>query len=277
MLSKMSLKAIPVILACVSAQAFAYDFSQADALFALRGEGDFNQKVQAISQARAAYRAAIGVVSGVEKVKTFEMLARLDYYEGMINTEASAQKPIFERCMKEIESIKPGGDVANNPEYFYWKATCIASWGKATGVLAALFKSKELVDTLDAGRAVARTYEGGGFDRIAAPVFLRLPGFNPAGPTGSVSKASDHVDAAIASSAYPGAKDPDTSSGDYFYNVFEYKAEILVAQGKKPEAIALLETAISRIVDDKDLPVGREPETMQHLNGLQELLAKLKG
>jgi hypothetical protein len=251
-----------------ASSAFSYDFSEADLLFSKRGEGQ-----AAIEAARAAYEASLKTVTGRELIYAVEYLSRLDYYEGLRTDDVNLQKVIYSRCLERIEMIKPPAPTST-PEYYYFKGGCLGSWAKANGVLQSLIKSKELVDTLETGKKIAPAFEGGGFDRIEAPVFLKLPAINPYGPTGDKKKALAFAEAALASSAYSGSVEPDTGSGDYFFNAFEYKAEILDALGRKAEAIDLLNNAIARI-DAGDISTFRVPETMEHRRGLQALLEKL--
>ena len=248
--------------------ALAYDFSEADVLFSKRGDGQ-----AAIEAARSSFEASLKTVSGRELVYAVEYLSRLDYYEGLRTDDVNLQKVIYSRCLERIELIKPSTPTST-PEYYYFKGGCLGSWAKANGVLQSLIKSKELVETLEIGKKIAPTYEGGGFDRIEAPVFLKLPAINPYGPTGDKKKALAFAEAALASSSYSGSVEPETGSGDYFFNAFEYKAEILDAVGRKAEAIDLLNNAIARI-DAGDISTFRAAETKEHRRGLQALLEKI--
>lgn len=253
-----------------SASALAYDFSKADTLYQKR------EDLASLNQARAEYELALqsGSLTNDEKVYAVESASRLDYYQGLVVTDIESQKTIFGKCMERVESIKPGV-VPATPAYYYWKGTCMASWGRANGVLVSLNRSKELVEVLTAGKALDSTYEGGGFDRVLSAVFLRLPAINPFGPSGDKQKAFAYSDAAVSAAAYGGAADPATATGDYFFNVYEFRAEILEALGKKAEAISLLNTAIARI-DSGDYAPDRNPETKVHRAVLVTLLAKLQ-
>jgi len=79
----------------------------------------------------------------------------------------------------------------------------------------------------------------------------------------------------LSSSAFPGAQDQATSTGNYFFNVYDHRAQALAKKGRKAEAIALITEAIERI-EAGDLPVGREPETRLHRRDLEATLASLQ-
>ena len=258
------LKSLAAATAFASVNAFAYDFTAADALYAKRGDS-----AAAIDAARAAYRSALPTVTGAEKVKAYEFLARLDYYEGAVKaTDNGAQKTIFDRCLNDIKNIE--GETRDGKvvvEYYYWKGTCLASWAKANGVVASLFRLGELLDTLKKGREIAPLYEGNGFDRIAAPVYAKIPAI--AG--GSLESAYNYVESTINSPGYTGV---ETDKGKYFFVSYQYKAEILAAQGKKADAIEVLTEALSRI-EDADYAPDRVPETIEQGKTMEALKAEL--
>ncbi len=250
----------------LSSTAFGFDFSQAEALFAKRGEGD---RVANVAAARAAYQSAQAQTSGAEKVFAIQRLNRLDFYEALLVNDKENKKRIFQGCIDRSEALVP-----NSVEFYYWKAVCVAEWSDANGILASLTRSGEVESLLLKGRAIDARLEGGGFDRVLAFVYLKVPAINPFGPTRDLNKALASANAAIASQAYPGEADPTTSTGDYFFNAYDVKAQILRAMGHRDEAITVAKEAISRI-EQGDLPVGREPETLLMLNDLKNTLAEV--
>jgi hypothetical protein len=263
----MVFKALTTISVSLAAScAFAFDYSEADALFAKRGEGDI---AASIKTARTAYENAVPQVSGAELTHAVSQLGRLDFFEGLSVNDNDRKKVIFDVCIKRADLLDN-----TSVEFHYWKGVCIASWANANGILSSLRRSGEVESFLLKGRAIDARFEGGGFDRVLAFVYLKVPPINPMGPTRDLKKALASVDAAIASAAYPGEADASTSTGDYFFNAYDVKAQILTALGRKDEAVTIINDAISRI-EQGDLPTGREPETRLILQDLKKTLAEI--
>lgn len=259
-----------ILVLSYGAQAYAYDFTAADEAFNARAQG-----ASKIAEARSGYEAALPQVSGDEKIYAVEQIGKLAYYESLLATTSKDQtKKVTQECYDLTSQISPDAIHSQVPQYYYWRSVCLSVWGVANGVLASLGRSAEVASLFEEGIKVDSTYEGGGFYRLGAAVYLKLPPINPVGPSGDVRKAADYADKAIASPAYAGAIDPATSTGDYYYNAFEYKAEILLKQGNKAKAIEVLDGAIRRI-ESGDLPVGREAETAEQLRTLKELRSQL--
>lgn len=253
----------------VSVSALAFDFGAADALFVQREQGPTK-----IAEARAAYATDLTNLNGAEKIYAVEQLARLDYYEGLILGEQGnkdARKAIYSRCLDTVESNISPAKVGPTPQYYYWKASCLALWGNANGVSASLGRIPELLRLINDGLSTDTRYEGGGLYRLASAVYLKIPEIFG----GGVDKSFDYGTRALSSQAFPGSQDPATATGDYFFNVYEHRAQALAKKGRKAEAIALLKEAIER-VDGGDLPVGREPETRLHKRELEATLASLQ-
>jgi hypothetical protein len=250
----------------LSGVARAIDFSEAEALYEKRGEGD---RLASISTARAALEAVMPQLSTSQKFIAVTHLNRLDFYEGLLISDSSRKKLLFQTCM-DRSTIFP----QTSPDYFYWRAGCMGLWADANGIVSSLKLSGEVESLLLQGRAIDPRFDGGGFDRMLAFVYLLVPVINPFGPTRDVNKALASAEAAIASPAYSGEVDPATSTGDYFYNAYTIKARALVALGRTAEGVAVVREAISRI-EQGDLPVGREPETYEFLKELKKTLADL--
>jgi tetratricopeptide (TPR) repeat protein len=253
----------------VSATALGFDFGTADALYAQREQGPAK-----IAEARAAYATGLTNLNGAEKIYAVEQLARLDYYEGLIlgdQGNKDARKAIYNRCLDTIEANIAPAKVGPNPQYYYWKASCLALWGNANGVSASLGRIPELLRLINDGLTIDTRYEGGGLYRLGSAVYLKIPEIFG----GGVDKSFEYGTRALASQAFPGSQDPATATGDYFFNVYDHRAQALAKKGRKAEAVALLREAIERI-DGGDLPVGREPETRLHKRDLEATLASLQ-
>lgn len=261
--------AVAVASVSVSVTAFGFDFGAADALFAQREEG-----AAKIAEARAAYTTGLTNLNGAEKIYAVEQLARLDYYEGLGLGEQGnkdARKAIYNRCLDTVENHISPAKIGPTPQYYYWKASCLALWGNANGISASLGRIPELLRLINDGLTTDTRYEGGGLNRLASAVYLKIPEIFG----GGVDKAFEFSTRALSSQAYPGSLDPATSTGDYFFNVYDHRAQALAKKGRKAEAIALLKEALERI-DGGDLPVGREPETRMHKRDLEATLAALQ-
>lgn len=255
--------------ASVSVTAFAFDFGAADALFQQREQGPAK-----IAEARAAYATGLTNLNGAEKIYAVEQLARLDYYEGLIlgdQGNKDVRKAIYNRCLDTLENNISPSKVGPTPQYYYWKASCLALWGNANGVSASLGRIPELLRLINDGLTTDNRYEGGGVSRLASAVYLKIPEIFG----GGVDKSFEFSTRALSSQAFPGSESPETATGDYFFNVYDHRAQALAKKGRKAEAVALLKEAIERI-DSGDLPVGREPETRLHKRDLEATLASLQ-
>lgn len=248
--------------------AFAYDFSAADRAYDLR-----ENNLEQIHIARSLYAGALSVGNPAEIIYAVEQMSKLDVYKAAIALENETAKQVSLACYDntaKLQTLTEEPSVA----YFYWRAACLAVWARANGVIASLTRSGELTELIENGIQVDATYEGGGFYRLGAAVYAKLPAINPFGPRGDVDKAILYADLSIASPAYEGALDPETSTGDYFFNVYQYKAEALIKKGEKDAAIAVLNDAIARL-NDGDLPLGREAETLVYFADLKKTLAEI--
>lgn len=256
----------------LTSQALAFDFTHANQLFEARGNGQ-----GAIAEARAAYTQALGQTSGDELIFAVESLSRLDYLESRILPDSSndARKTILERCLSNLDKISPD-KVGKTPVYYYWKATCLARWSEANGILTSLFKTGELFGYLNDGLTTDPRYEGGGFDRILCSVYVKLPAFNPFGPSRNLGKAESSCEKAMGSAAYPGAKHPETATGDYFYSINEFYAELYNAKGDNAKAVQMLDDGIQRI-NGGDIAPDRVPETAIEKQNLVDTKTRLGG
>jgi tetratricopeptide (TPR) repeat protein len=253
----------------VSVTALAFDFGTADALFAQREQGPAK-----IAQARAAYATGLINLNGAEKIYAVEQLARLDYYEGLLlgdQGNKDDRKAIYQRCIDTLDTHIAPAKLGPTPQFYYWKASCLALWGNANGVSASLGRIPELLRLINDGLTTDTRYEGGGLYRLASAVYLKIPEIFG----GGVDKSFDFNNRALASAAFPGSQDPSTSTGNYFFNVYDQRAQALAKKGRKAEAISLLAEALERI-DAGDVPVGREPETRLHRRDIEATLSSLQ-
>jgi len=255
-----------------STVSIAYDFAAEDKLFDNRESGDV-----AINEARSAYEALLPKLIGTDLVYAVEQIARLDVYtiQRIPMSRARQRLPALEHCVETVARIAPSA-VGETPHYYYWHVTCLALWCEANGIMQSLTRAPELVEGIEAGLRLDRTYEGGGFDRAAGSVYSKLPEWNPlGGPTGDIEKSLHHFQKSLRSPAYSGAKHPKTETGNYHFPTHYYYAQALIKDHRDDEAREVLEEAIERI-DEGDLPVGREPETRLVYQLMKTLLDDMK-
>jgi tetratricopeptide (TPR) repeat protein len=262
----------------LAGMAVANDFGPADDIFKQRHTGPV--KVQ---EALAAYAQILrgGNLSEPESVYAVEQQGRLFMYWGYIvdQNNYSLRESIANQCLTTVETIQPQANFAATPQYYYWKAACLMARANARGVTSSLADSQLIADTIDAGKTLAPSYEGGGFDRLAGLLFSKLPVWNPLGPSGDMPRALQHFRRALAADVYddpmfPNWKDPDTETGEYFYDGYFYYAEALTKDDQVAEARSIIQTALDRITSG-DLPVGREAEAQIAKVRLEEFLRTL--
>ncbi len=261
----------------LSSSAFGFDFSAADELFTRRAES-----VATIQNAIESYRSIpVESLSTDENIYAVEQVGALYVYWGYVFDQADTRGrvAIADRCISHIEKIKPGGAIPANPQYYYWRAACMMARGNAAGITASLSQAQAVLDTIDAGRRIDPSYEGGGFDRLSGVLYAKLPSFNPFGPSGDMNRALREFRRAIDSPAYihplnPSWRDSDSESGELFYSTHFYYGEALLANGQRAEAKALVEQALADI-DQGLIARGREPECQVAKANLKGLLAKI--
>lgn len=111
--------------------------------------------------------------------------------------------------METVERIAPS-IVGETPHYYYWQVSCLALWCEANGIMQSLARAPDLVEGIEAGLRIDRTYEGGGFDRAAGTIYAKLPEWNPlGGPSGDIEKELEHFQKSLRSPSYPRAKHPE--------------------------------------------------------------------
>lgn len=264
MKKRSTLVAIPLLMAFLSAGAFAFDFTEADRLFDAR-----ENNLQNIADARAIYQKALLEAKGEELIHAVDHLGKLAYYEGELLTDEGDSKKrvaIFSQCQNDVDTISPAKLGEENPVYYYWRSACTALWGKSANSFSVLGHLSELKRLMQRGMEVAPDYAGGGMLRVVAGVYIGskmlrfIPGlsdlYNP-------SKALEYVNKAL------------MMSNDY-YNAPIVKAEAMRALGEKDAATVYLKDKkqeLEKRVRTNNLPKGLEPESRKHLEQMNKLLA----
>lgn len=270
-------KGLWVILLCaVASSAQAYDFTAADELFAQRASTEEGAEV--ISNALAAYRAALDTVTGDEKLYAVAQIARLYIYDGDMTRPESDKKArmrIFDNCLDTLEEYIHPDQVGATPQYYYYKVYCLALWGKAAGPLRILLRAPKLKRAIREGLKLDTRYEGGGLPRMVGAVYLN----SRARPIGlyKPDKALTLIEQAIASEGVEDRAYPEILTGaDVAENYYHY-AEALLKNDRKSEAIEILEQTIAEyeeLIELEALPEGREAETEYYLEKIRGRLTK---
>lgn len=252
-----------LIICLAAGTASAYDFSEANRFYNNREDSPHNLK-----QAEDRYQAALNQSSGADLLYAVEQLGRIYYYWGDLLTpdnDDNARKDIFGRCRNMVEKVRPS-KVGENAQYYYWKASCLALWGKSASLWEKVRLKDELVSTLEQGFNHSGSYEGGGIHRVAAGVYIRSANIPFVGLYDE-NKAMEHINKAI-------SMDQD----NLYYNAYLLKAEVLVAQGKNDEAQGLLEDKsfeLSRKLANNSLPSAVVPESKVFSREIASMMSKL--
>lgn len=256
------------------AVSYAYDFSEADSLFAQRANTTEGKK--AIRRSLAMYRLALSKVSGDELLYAVSQISRLYIYEGdmtLNENEKQARMRIFDNCLDTLDKYLNPRSFGPTPQYYYYKVYCLAIWGKSAGPLRILLRAPALKKAINEGLKLDTRYEGGGLPRMTAAVYLN----EKARPIGLYrpQQALALIEQAIASEAIEDPAYPSPLSGaDIAENYYHY-AKALLKNSRKNEAIELLEQTIAEYeeLDELDaLPVGREPEARYYLGKMKKRL-----
>lgn len=261
------LKFLLICTSLTSVYATAADFSQANELFRQR-----ENNIVKIHAARELYRKLLPNTTSAEKIFAVEQMSRLSLYQGLIEPQDSDKIKSAEICLNDIEQISSVNG-ATPVAYYYWKAVCLMGWARSNGVMKSLGKSKMIADLIDKTIATDAVYEGGGGYRLGSALYMALPIVNPIflGLNQDLSRSLKYAELAIKSPAYSQEPDPETATGDYFFKVYEAKAQAQFKSGNRQGALKTIGDAIARI-DEGDIPVGREPETAVDRRDLQILL-----
>ena len=253
-----------------------YDFSEADSYFAKRDVSE--EGIKSIGKALIIYKESIPLVESQEDlVYAISQMSRLHLFLGDFTLAQSDHKnrmKIFDECIDINDNFlspkKLGKSVAN---FYYYKAYCLALWGKAAGPLRSLIRVPVMKKTISEGMKIDTRYEGGGILRITAAVSLN----EKAKPLGlyKPKEALVWTEAAISSPEIRDRAYANPISGaDIIENYYHY-SEALWKNKRQQDAVALLEDAITHfeeLRDNNELPVGREPETLAYMPRLVDRL-----
>lgn len=262
----------------------AVDFGEADRLFDERGVGE-----EAVQRAVSAYEGLAAVAEGKELVYAVEQIGRLDTYLGEWigdGQRTDDRIKLYEHCGSMIERIRPEALGFATPAYYYFKALCLASWGKAMREkgyaywIKALQSSKALKSAHDGLLALGEDqalYEGGGVYRVFGVVYYNLPPSNAALTDFKQDyvKAEEYLKKSLRASAHPDSSDPDWDTGEYYISTHYYLADLYSVTQRPNEARQVAEGALALYEDETRAPAKRAPENAVGIRNLRALLARL--
>lgn len=274
----------------LTSSAFAYDFTNADALFAKRSEGSTDQeRLESAKAARRAYDSLInsGELSSEDKIYAASQIGRLDLYRAAMldGLDVKLRRAMLEECMDSIEKIADTG----RQEYHYYKIACIAMRGKiADGLMDRAkygFKMKYAQDhalksTQVDGRNVGG-YEAGGILRILAAVRGNIKAkalglYNPA-------EGLEFAKAAIATAKTTYRPFTTEYSGKDFYENYYYYGQAMISVGMENKDVASVKKGaevvqqISALIKQKEatLPTERKPERDHYMKIMDQLVGQV--
>ena len=255
----------------------AYDFSAADAQFALRSTTE--DGIASVSKALSLYRESLDTVGEEDLLYAVSQISRLYIYMGdlVLPLDASKQRlRTFDNCLDTLkEHLEPEKFGKKTPNYYYFKITCLALWGKSANPLQALIRIPTLKHAIDEGLKLDTRFEGGGILRIIAAVYLN----HKAKPLGLYrpKEAAEFMDRALKSKEIEDRAYLHPISGADVLENFYFQASALWENDRKDDAITLLEDTIAEyqeLIEMDALFEGREPETMAYFKRTKELIKR---
>jgi hypothetical protein len=254
-----------------ASSASSADFSQADQLFARRGESQ-----SATVVARAAYENLLPELNTRELVYAVSRMAQLDVFFGerfYAKEQKAERRAHYGRCADELMPKILPSIAGETPEYYYWRGACLALLAESSTTLQRVLRVPLMKELIAGGEGLDTRYYGGGIFRVFAGIAsnpdARAVGlYNP-------QLALTKLNTAIDLEPYPG----ESLAGKDYYSNYRYKVETLIELGQKAEALAVATTAIEEIdelIAASALPEGQGPETITEHIRLKGLRAKLE-
>lgn len=257
------------MLTILSTTSHAHQYRNAENLFVNRAHGR-----DTIHRAKEMY---VGIIKDTNEILSLrkaalDRYARLALYEGEIAKKSLGVKnsaEIFNECIDVTHYLSPSEIHETSAEYTYWRAVCIGLWGssaKARQVAFHIGRVKELKDLVAIGMDQFRSYDGFGFDRILAGMFVRsksLSMLNLYHP----EKALSHVDESI-------------QRGTDNYIDYLIKADALIALKRKAEAKTVLSAGILELqqkLERGSVPYHLSEENHFFMYQMKKMLEKLEG
>jgi len=205
----------------------------------------------ATEKARGYYEKVLAVDG--DNVKARWKLSRLFYWQGSHTKGTKAKLVIFEKGIRYAqEGVERAKDCV--PCHF-WLGVSYAKYGEAKGILHSLDLVPHVRREMELVRKLDPSYDYGGADRVLGRLLHKLPAMNG----GDNEKAIVHLRKAI-------------EIGPGLLMNQRFLAEVLISEGKKDEAKALLEHVIA--VPEAEMIKRKVPDLKEEQEFARKLLEK---
>ncbi len=255
----------------LTANVFAADtnskYQDAFADFQNRGTG----AAAAQSCADKAGALAVEATTDLEKYNALVLQSRCTYYVGMKAKKDDDKVRIFGAAKNFADKAKPLQK--DRAEAYFFYGISLGRWAEANGIMKSLGERHNLRRTMetaitktavdDEGKPMAgKEYDSYGSNRTLGRLLFKLPGMFG----GDNRKAEEFLRVAVVESEKMGIRNS--------LNIL-YLAEVLVANGKKPEARQLLSDALKFENDPTTYNPRRVPETIDEMKDIRALRNEL--
>jgi hypothetical protein len=159
-------------------------FNQAQELFDSRWQG-----VETIHKAKNQFYELIKNKKESQEIRAaaLDRYGRLALLEGEIakdqfKVDRSTAADIFSACLDTAEYLEPKKMKKTLPEYAYWRAMCLGLWfanSSKAKIAFHLHRVKELTDLVALGMTEFPSFDGWGFHRMLAGIYLRCDTDSP--------------------------------------------------------------------------------------------------
>lgn len=213
------------------------DLDHARPLFDARGKS-----VDSIHAAKRIYSKIIANSSKPMEVRreALDKFARLAVFEGEVgrsifNTSKKDAVKIFESCLDATEYLAPSSkkNISQSAEYTYWRAMCIGLWAANASKTKVVMRGGRVVEMRNLiayGQQNFKSFDGYGFDRIEAGMYMRSKDLSMFGlyrPEKAISLLNEAIDG---------------SNENFMSHIL--KAEALTILGNYTQALGVLQTAM---------------------------------
>lgn len=263
-------KLLVVCLFLGSIASLANQLHEAEREYEKRGIG-----LESVHHAKKIYWNILKTSHSIEEKRiAVDRIGRLSVLEGELAPLVFARKAkgrgeIFENCMKATQYISPRDIGQQNPEYYYWRATCMSLRGAYSKkyIMENIFSfSDDLMTLIKTGKNMFPEFDGAGFHRLIAAVYIKSKDVKISG----LYRPEEAV----------GLCDYAIGVNDEYMITYLFKAQALYELKHKKEALNLINNSINRfegIVNHNgftSIPNG--PENKAILEMMKEFRNKIK-
>ena len=131
--------------------------------------------------------------------------AQLSIFHGEINRkpfgiDRRKSAKIFQSCIDASEYLSPSNIKEQTPQYYYWRSMCIGLWlshSQSINLFKKGHRFKELKGLVATGKEFFPRFDGYGFNRVEAGIYLRSEKFKAFGifnPKKALALLEEHKD-----------------------------------------------------------------------------------